>query len=64
MVRLEGGLFAHPVPSKKTPTCDYNGEATSEMTAYRIVGMVRNSTGIVLRERGTARKKFLVAYWC
>ena len=32
------------------------------MFAYRIVGMVWNSTGIVLRERGTARKKFLVAY--
>ena len=62
MVRPEEGLFAHPVPSNKTPPCDYNGKATSEMFAYLIVGMVWNSTGIVRRERGTARKKFLVAY--
>ena len=62
MVRLEAGLLSHPAPSKKTAHCDYNGKATSEMTAYRIVEVVWDSTGIVLRERGTARKKFFVAY--
>ena len=62
MVRPEGGLFAHPVPSKITPPCVDNGKATSEIFAYRIVEMVWNSTGIVLKEKGTARKKFLVAY--